>query len=152
VLARGKLPELRHVLSISVASRLIRNARVLLYSECLRDEWPELLAQEAEGHVALCACLERDHICHITAKLATMIVMGAPRAFKVLTVDGSPHCLQLHFAIRQAARITGRELPIRHLVIEKGQLYEVEPAVVRAARHLSELQGLWSQARGTSDK
>ena len=142
-----KLPELKHLLSTSVAARALRGARVLLYSECLRDEWPEVLAEEAKGHLALCACLERDHVCHITAKLATMIIMGAPKAFKVLTVDGSPHCIQLHFAIGQALRITGRELPVEHLVVEKGRLYKIEPATVRAARHLSEVQALRDRKR-----
>ena len=137
-----RLPELRPLLSTSVAAKDVRGASVLIYSECLRQEWPEVLAQQAEGRVALCVCLEREHICHITAKLATMMVMGRPAELVVLTVDGSPHCLQAHFAAEQALRITGLQVPVRHLVVEKGRLYEVGPEVVRAARHLSEVAEL----------
>ncbi len=140
--ARHGLLELRPLLSTSVAAKDVRGASVLIYSECLRHEWPELLAQQAEGRVALSVCLEREHISHITAKLATMLVMGRPAELVVLTVDGSPHCLQVHFALQQALRLTGLPVPVRHLVIEKGRLYEVGPDVVRAARHLSEVAAL----------
>ena len=140
--ARHELPELRPLLSTSVAAKDVRGASVLIYSECLRHEWPELLAQQAEGRVALSVCLEREHISHITAKLATMLVMGRPAQLVVLTVDGSPHCLQVHFAAEQALRLTGLPVTVKHLVVEKGRLYEVGPDVVRAARHLSEVAAL----------
>lgn len=138
----ARLPELRQLLSTSVAAKDVRGASVLIYSECLRWEWPELLAREAEGRVALSVCLEREHISHITAKLATMMIMGRPAELVILTVDGSPHCLQVHFAAQQALRLTSSGIRVRHLVVEKGRLYEVWPDVVRKARHLSEIAEL----------
>ena len=138
----ASLPELRYLLSTSVTSRDVRGRDVLIYSECLRSEWPNILAREAGGRLALAVCLEREHISHITAKLATMIIMGKPASMTVLTVDGSPHCVQVHFALQQALRITGLSLPVRHLVVEKGAVYEVSPEAIRTARHLSEVVSL----------
>ncbi len=142
----ARLPELRQLLSTSVTARALRGAKVLIYSECLRWEWPEGLARVAEGHVALSVCLEREHISHLTAKLATLMVMGKPAELAVLTADGSPHCVQAHFAIRQALRLTGLDVPVRHLVVEKGELYEVEPEAIYVARHLSKVQTLLRSA------
>jgi len=138
----ANLPELRYLLSTSVTSRDVRGRDVLIYSECLRSEWPNILARETEGRLALAVCLEREHISHITAKLATMMVMGRPASMTVLTVDGSPHCVQVHFALQQALRITGLNLPVRHLVVEKGVICEVSPEAIRTARHLSEVVSL----------
>ena len=142
------LPGLRFLLSTSVTSRDVRGSHVLVYSECLREEWPDILAREAEGRLALAVCLEREHISHITAKLATMMVMGRPASITALTVDGSPHCVQVHFALQQALRLTGLEVPIRHLVVEKGIVYEIGPEVIRKARHLSEVAALMRAGGG----
>ena len=125
-----------------MTARGLRGADLLIYSECLRQEWPSLLAEVAEGHIALSICLEEEHISHLTAKLATIIVMGRPASITVLTVDGSPHCVQAHFSAQQALRMTGSAIPVRHLVVEKGVLHEVGPEVVRKARHLSEVAEL----------
>jgi len=146
-LTTHKLPELKHLLSTSVAARELRGSRILIYSECLREEWPEVLSEVAEGRVALSVCLEREHISHLTAKISTIIVMSKPSEVAVLTVDGSPHCLQAHFALQQALRITKARLPVKHYVVEKGIIYEVGPELVRIARHLSEIKQL-SMRRG----
>jgi len=136
------LPEPRRLLSTSVAAKELAGADLLIYSECLRHEWPDILAEWSRGRLALSVCLEEEHISHITAKVATMLVMGRPSSITVLTVDGSPHCVQVHFSVQQALRITGLKVPVRHLVVEKGVVHEVGPEVVRTARHLSEVAEL----------
>jgi len=144
-----RLPELRQLLSTSVTGKDITGAKLLIYSECLRWEWPDGLAELADGRVALSVCLERDHMNHITVKIATIMVMARPAEIVALTADGSPGCVQVHFALRQALRITGLAIPVRHLVVEKGRLYEIEPRVVRIARHLSEVQALATKPPGS---
>ena len=141
-MTRPELPELRQLLSTSVTGKDLRGAELLIYSECLRWEWPEGLAELADGRVALSVCLEREHMNHITVKIATIMVMSRPAGITARTADGSPGCVQVHFALRQALRITGLDIPVRHLVVEKGELYEIEPRLIRVARHLSEVQAL----------
>ena len=145
------LPEPRRLLSTSVAAKELARADLLIYSECLRHEWPDILAEWSRGRLALSVCLEREHMNHITVKIATIMVMSRPAEVIALTADGSPGCVQVHFALRQALRITGLDIPVRHLVVEKGQLYEIEPRVVRIARHLSEVQAL-AEGRSISEQ
>ncbi len=132
------------LLSTSVNAGKLRDARILLYSRCIEEEHPEILRELRDGRVALSVCLTEEHINDVGFKLSTILMMARPREISVLTMDGSPHCIQLHFAIQQSRRLTGAEIEIHHYVIEKGKVYEVDGATIRTARHLSEVQKLRS--------
>ena len=57
-----------------------------------------------------------------------------------LTVDGSPHCVQLHYAIEDIKRHFAPEIETTHFVVEKGKLHEITPDAVKRSRHLSKIQ------------
>lgn len=117
---------------------MLRNASVLVYSVCMRDWYPEIVEQFSTNRVALWACMEEWHISQVVAKLYNIVTRGGPRELVVLTMDGSPHCLQLHFA----AEMLRDRIPVRHYVVEKGAVIEVPPEAVKAARHLHRVQHL----------
>jgi hypothetical protein len=60
----------------------------------------------------------------------------------VLTVDGSPHCVGLHHAVEEAAKVSGKDVMIRHVVIEEGSPIEVSNQAVKTARYLSRVERL----------
>ena len=132
----------RKLMDVNVACRELRRVkRILLYGTCIRDEHPEIFERYAKGRVALAVCMEEEHFNMVALKLASMASRVALEEVVVLTVDGSPHCVQLHMVVEEVERIVGK-LPRMHLVVEGGKVVEVKPIHVKVARYLSRVKRL----------
>ena len=131
---------LMELLSVSVGDSRLKGADLLIHSCCIEDLNPKLFQELSCGMVPLCSCLEREHINMIVSKVATIIKTANPRMIRVLTVDGSPHCAQLHYAVQQAKALTGSSVQVEHMVIEHGKLYRISEDTVKLSRHLSHIQ------------
>ncbi|RLF06903.1 MAG: 4Fe-4S ferredoxin [Thermoprotei archaeon] len=132
----------RKLMDVNVASREIRRLRrVLLYGTCVRDEYPSIFETYAEGRVPLAVCMEETHFNLVALKLASMAIRVKLEELVVLTVDGSPHCIQLHMAVEEVDKIVGG-LPRKHVVVEEGRAHEIEPEYVRIARYLTKVRRL----------
>lgn len=143
---RAELRPYRKLLDVNVASRAIREVRrLLVYGTCVRDEHPSVFEEFARGRVPLAVCMEEEQFNVVALKLASIAARVKLEELVVLTVDGSPHCLQLHMAVEEVDRIVGG-LPRRHVVIEDGEAVEVEPQYVKLARYLSKVKKLASGA------
>lgn len=127
------------LLETSVSSKHI-GERIIVYSSCISHEYPELLAQ-FKDYTRLCTCLTTHSLEEIAWKLLTIIRINNPKEVAALTIDGSPHCLQVHFALEDILKIRPH-ITVRHFVIEKGVIQEISGEAVRKARHLSEIEGL----------
>ncbi|MFX0079675.1 MAG: hypothetical protein ACFE8O_10595, partial [Candidatus Hermodarchaeota archaeon] len=106
------------------------------------NEHPELFKRYAQNRVCLQVCLETYHMNMAETKLACMIHVHKPTELLILTVDGSPHCLQLHILAEDMNRYFSLEPIIEHVVIEKGQPHIIESNVVKTTRHLNKIQRL----------
>lgn len=135
----------RELMDYNAAGReLRRRRRLLVYGTCVRDEHPEVYGEWSRGRVALAACLEKTHFNMVSLKLASILARVDLEELAVLTVDGSPHCVQLHHAVEEAVRVTGARVPVRHLVVEGGRVVEVSGRAVKTARYLSRVDKLLS--------
>uniref|UniRef100_A0A7C1GJY9 4Fe-4S ferredoxin n=1 Tax=Thermofilum adornatum TaxID=1365176 RepID=A0A7C1GJY9_9CREN len=133
----------RRLTEFNVAGRELREKRrLLVYGSCIFNEYPEILSRFSEGRVALGVCLEAEHLNVVALKLASIFARVDLEEVVVLTVDGSPHCIQLHHAVEEARKVTGRQVNVRHFVIEGGEAIEVSPEAVKVARYLSKIQRL----------
>ncbi len=112
---------------------------LLVYGSCIGKEYPGVLEDFADIS-RLGVCLEEFHVDQVAWKLQSMIREGKVRKVTALTMDGSPHCVQLHYALEDIKRIFPT-LEVSHHVIEKGELMEISGEAVRKSRHLSELEG-----------
>jgi len=131
------------LLSTNVGSRRLRRCkRLLLVGSCVLQEHHKILEEYAEGRVCLHVCLETFHMNMAETKLACIIKMHHPEELVVLTVDGSPHCLQLHVLAEDMRRYFNLEVGIKHVVIEKGKTHVVSREAVKTARHLHKVQRL----------
>jgi hypothetical protein len=128
------------LLSTSVTSEKLKKKSLLLYGTCIKEEYPKILAELSRGKTPLHVCLEEEHMNKVGFKLATILKTAKLRDITVLTIDGSPHCIQLHFVVEQIRNILGTDMPIRHFVIEKGKIYEISAETIRTARHLFEIE------------
>ncbi len=127
----GKLLETR------VNSRAI-GAELLIYGSCIPNEYPELL-KEFSDTPRLHTCLEESHLDQVAWKIQSIVHERKVKKISVLTIDGSPHCIQLHYALEDLKKLFP-ELMVSHQVIEKGELIEINGESVRRSRHLSELE------------
>jgi hypothetical protein len=143
----AELKPYRKLLDVNVACRPFREARkILVYGTCVRDEYPSIFEEYARGRVPLAVCMEEEHFNMVALKLASIAARVKPEELVVLTVDGSPHCLQLHMAVEEVDRIVGG-LPRRHVVVEEGRAIEIEPEIVKVARYLSKVRRLARKER-----
>ncbi|MGQ9723579.1 MAG: hypothetical protein ACUVXA_19940 [Candidatus Jordarchaeum sp.] len=128
------------LLETNVGSRSVRGKDLLIYSVCIKNEYPDILMEFTNGKTALWACLELEHLNMLVYKIATMLRLSdPPKSIHVLTVDGSPHCVQLHYAVEEAKKISGSKIEVRHFVLSKGVVKEVSPLRVRKSRYLGKL-------------
>ncbi len=132
---------LRRLAEMNAGSHMIQGVDLLVYGSCIPVEHPEMFKKVADGRVPLSACLEAEHMNMLVYKLAYMFKLKRPpSSVVVLTIDGSPHCVQLHYAVEEALRISGGEIPIKHLVIVNGKLVEVSSEQVKRSRWLSKIK------------
>ncbi len=129
------------LLRMNSASRIIRESRrLLVYSSCLDLEAPWVAGEAAPGAPAASVCMEAEHLNVVALKIASIMARVDLEELSILTVDGSPHCLQLHHAAEEAARISGFSGRLRHMIFRRGKVEEVSREAVKAARYLSKVQ------------
>lgn len=126
----------------NVGSRRLRElGRLLLYGSCIEVEWPEHLKALSAGRFAASVCMEREHYNMVGYKLACAVRASSLREVVALTVDGSPHCVQLHTLVEEVRKLIGG-FEALHYVIYKGKLYRVEAEDVKLSRYLSKVARL----------
>lgn len=123
-----------------MGSKVFSNKGILLYGKCVSMQFEKILQMLSKDKILLAACLQEHHMDNLGFKLSTLLRYQPVTDISVLTIDGSPHCVQMHFLAEQARTITGKDLPVRHFVIEEGNLCEVSSDAVKKARHLSHIK------------
>jgi hypothetical protein len=128
------------LLEVYVKASFLRQASILIVGECVQHVFSEIYRRFAEGRVVLTCCPEAEMLGLLVGKMATLLACSRPKEVVVLTVDGSPHCFQLHAAVNQAFFITKSRLPLRHIVVVEDDAREVSPESVRVGRYLHLVQ------------
>ncbi len=118
--------------------------KLLLYGTCVPDRYPEIFEQFTLGRTPIHACLEALYVDQVGYKLVSIIKYSKISELTILTIDGSPHCYQLHVLGQDLLRhfSNAGELAISHYVIEKGEVFEISYKAITTARHLSWVQKL----------
>lgn len=127
------------LLETNVGSKMVQGKDLLLYSVCIKNEHPEIFKEFSKGRTSL--WVELEHINMLVYKIATMLKLSEPpKTISVLTVDGSPHCIQLHYAVDDAKKISGSKIEVRHFVLAKGAVKEVSAQTVKKSRYLGKIE------------
>lgn len=113
------------LLSTNVKSSRLKDSSLLIHGSCLEAEAQSIFRRLVQEKVPLATCLETVHMNMVGFKIATMIKAASPKEISVLTMDGSPHFVQLHFAVEQAIQQTGCKLRPRHFAVSKDALHEI---------------------------
>ena len=123
--------------------RLRERGKILLIGSCMNDRYPEVVKEHREsdgGFAVLSVCLEETHANQAGFKIGSIVRYSQISRLTALTVDGSPHCVQLHFLIEDIKRHFTPEVETDHYVVEKGVVHQVSAAAVKRARHLSKIE------------
>ena len=133
----------KHLMRINVGDeRLRKKGKLLLVGSCT-DRFPDIVNEVCEkngGHFVLQVCLEETHANQAGFKIGSIVRYSDIKKITVLTVDGSPHCVQLHYTVEDIKRHFTPDIETVHFVIEKGKLFEITADVVKRSRHLSKIQ------------
>ncbi|MHA1428667.1 MAG: hypothetical protein ACTSQI_22040 [Candidatus Helarchaeota archaeon] len=127
-------------------SRFQKTRKLLLYGTCVPDRYPAIFEEYTEGRTPVHACLEDLHMDHVGYKLVNIIKYSRIKDLTILTIDGSPHCYQLHVLGQDLKRhfVSDDEIEISHYVIEKGKVHQISYQTITVARHLHRVQKLLS--------
>ena len=126
------------LMSTNAKGKNIRGKKLLLYGSCL-DENPQYL-EDFEDYTKLSFCPEKEHINMAFYKLIAM--MSVAEELVVITTDGSPHCVQMHYIAEDVLKYSERKFPLRHFVVQNGKMVEVSAEDVKLSRYLSKIKKL----------
>jgi len=110
----------------------------------LEAEHPEIMERLGD-YYPLKVCMEENIFNVVALKIASILARVELEEVKILTVDGSPHCLQLHHAAEEAFKVTRSKCKLRHFVVAKGKIVEVSRDTVKISRYLSKVSLLASR-------
>ncbi len=126
------------LMSTNAKGKNVRGKKLLLYGTCL-DENPWYL-EGFEDYTKLSFCPEKEHINMAFYKL--MAMMSVADELVVITTDGSPHCVQMHYIAEEVLRYSEKKIPLRHFVVNNGKIVEISAEDVKLSRYLSKIKKL----------
>jgi hypothetical protein len=136
--------DILHLMRINVGDRRIREkGRLLLVGSCMMSRYPEIVEEYVNrkgGYAILQVCLEETHVNQAGFKIGSIVRYSNLEEVVALTVDGSPHCVQLHFVIEDIKRHFTPDVETDHYVVERGKVHQISSKAVKRARHLSKIQ------------
>ncbi len=123
--------------------RIREKGNLLLIGSCMADRFPAIVEQFKNrdgGQAVLHICLEETHVNQAGFKIGSIIRYADVKHVTALTIDGSPHCVQLHYIIEDIKRHFTSDVEVSHFVVEKGKVHEVSSPAVKRSRHLSKIK------------
>ncbi len=136
----------QHLMRINVGDQRLREKQnILLVGSCM-DRFPDVVQEICEkngGHFVLYVCLEETHMNQAGFKIGSIVKYSDIKRVSTLTVDGSPHCVQLHYVVEDIKRHFAHEIETAHYVTEKGKLLEITSEAIKRSRHLSQIQNMF---------
>lgn len=86
-------------------------------------------------------CLEKEHLNMVITKIIGMIARGKIKKIIFATVDKSPHCIQLHYVVKELENaIDISNIEIINYVATDNKLIEIPIEVISLSKNLSKLK------------
>ncbi|TFF67866.1 4Fe-4S ferredoxin [Candidatus Thorarchaeota archaeon] len=144
--------DIEYLMRINVGDHRMREkGRVLLLGSCMMSRYPQIVDEfraKDGGQAALEVCLEETHVNQAGFKIGSIVRYSDIKRLTALTVDGSPHCVQLHYVIEDVKRHFTPEVELEHYVVERGEVHEISSEAVKRSRHLSKIQSMLDSETG----
>ena len=86
-------------------------------------------------------CLEKEHLNMVVTKIIGMVARGKIKKLVFATVDKSPHCVQLHYVIKELENdIDISNIEIINYVAVDNKLIEIPIEIISLSKNLSKLK------------
>ena len=86
-------------------------------------------------------CLEKEHLNMVVTKIIGMIARGKIKKMIFATVDKSPHCIQLHYVVKELENAVDiSNIEIINYVATDNKLIEIPIEVISLSKNLSNLK------------
>ncbi len=86
-------------------------------------------------------CLEKEHLNMVVTKIIGMIARGKIKKMIFATVDKSPHCIQLHYVVKELENAVDiSNIEIINYVATDNKLIEIPIEVISLSKNLSKLK------------
>jgi len=127
------------ILSTNIYDIIFKD-KFLLVGSCIPRIYPDVLKNFEKEWGNICVyCLEQSHYNMLFSKLVDILALGKTTKVGFLTVDGSPHCIQMHFASKYLKRaLKNQDIEYKNFVINKNkQVFDVPVEKIDYAKDLS---------------
>ena len=115
---------------------------MIIVGSCLKSMQPKAYEelQKISSNI-YDVCLEKEHLNMVVTKIIGMIARGKIKNLIFATVDKSPHCVQLHYIIKELENaIDISNLKIRNYVAVNDSLIEIPLEIISLSKNLAKLK------------
>lgn len=86
-------------------------------------------------------CLEKEHLNMVVTKVIGMLARGKIKNLVFATVDKSPHCIQLHYVVKELENAINLDnIKITNYVAVNNKLVEIPIEVIGISKNLAKLK------------
>lgn len=86
-------------------------------------------------------CLEKEHLNMVVTKVIGMLARGKIKNLVFATVDKSPHCIQLHYVVKELENAINLDnIKITNYVAVDNKLVEIPIEVIGISKNLARLK------------
>ena len=115
---------------------------MIIVGSCLNRMHPEAYRElEQISSNIYDVCLEKEHMNMVVTKIIGMVARGKIKKLVFATVDKSPHCVQLHYIIKELENaIDISNIEIINYVAVNNELIEIPIEIISLSKNLSKLK------------
>ncbi len=118
---------------------------LVIFGTCLPRVAPNSFKQlEVMGDTLLSLCLEKQHLNMALSKVIAILARNEDKIKKIVfaSVDRSPHCVQLHYMLRELQISVGlQNIEVENYVSVNDKLIKISLDTIELSKSLARLQG-----------
>jgi len=120
---------------------------IVIMGSCLPAMQPKAYEQLKEISKDIYeVCLEETHLNMVVTKIIGMIARDKIRRLVFATVDKSPHCVQLHYVVKELENVMNLEnIQIENYVARDNQLIQIPIEVISLSKNLTQLKTMYQK-------
>ena len=117
---------------------------IVIAGACLEQVYPDAYAEFAEkADQVFTLCLEDSHINMAVTKISAILGMNQVTSIKLVSVDRSPHCTQMHYIKHEIERTLPEHVPIEDYVVVDGKTVKVSDEAIDMSKSLAKLAEIY---------
>ena len=115
---------------------------MIIVGSCLQSMQPKAFKEiENISNNIYDVCLEKEHLNMVVTKIIGMVARGKVKKLVFVTVDKSPHCVQLHYVIKELENaIDISNIEVINYVAVDNKLIEIPIEIIGLSKNLAKLK------------